>query len=91
MIKCFYGVDKMITIKDLYDIVENRISNEAQKNIIRSNFPPDIASKMCAAIDGQEKVELFKRFLKEYNEWVVLQQMQQAAVVAFLRNMGSKG
>ena len=36
---------------------------------------------MCAAIDGQEKMEHFIRFLKEYNEWMVQQQMQQAAVM----------
>lgn len=40
---------------------------------------------MCAAIDGQEKVEHFRRLLMEYNEWMVAQQMQQAAVMEFLK------
>ncbi len=40
---------------------------------------------MCAAIDGQEKMEQFIRFLNEYNEWMAEQQMQQAAVMEFLR------
>ena len=72
----------MITIKDLNDIAENKIKNEAQKDIIRSSFPPHIADRMCDAIDGQEKMEHFIRFLNEYNEWMVQQQM---VVQEFLR------
>ena len=78
----------MITLKDLNDIAENRIKNEAQKAIIRSSFPPHIAERMCAAIDGQERFEHFVRLLNEYNEWMVQQQMQQAAVMEFLRGYG---
>lgn len=63
-----------MTTKDLYDILENRISNEAQKAFIRNNFPPQIAEEMCDAIDRKEKAEHFKRFLMEYNEWMVNQQ-----------------
>ena len=72
----------MITLKDLNDIAENRIKNEAHKNIIRSSFPPHIADKMCAAIDGQERAEHFMRLLNESNEWMVQRQM---AIQAFLR------
>lgn len=75
----------MITIQDLYNIVGNRISNEMQKSIIRNNFPPQLAERMCAAIDGQERIEHFQRLLKEYNEWMVMQQRQQEAVRQFLR------
>lgn len=75
----------MITLKDLNDIAENRIKNEAQKEIIRSSFPPHIAERMCAAIDGQERFEHFMRLLNEYNEWMVQQKMQQMAVIDFLR------
>lgn len=75
----------MITVQDLYNIVGNRISNEMQKGIIRNSFPPQIAERMCAAIDGQERAEHFQRLLKEYNEWMVQQQRQQEAVQAFLR------
>ena len=75
----------MITLKDLNDIAENKIKNEAQKAIIRSSLPPHLADRMCAAIDGQEKTEHLIRFLNEYNEWMVQQQMQQAAVMEFLR------
>lgn len=74
----------MITLKDLNDIAENKIKNEAQKTIIRSSFPPHIADRMCDAIDGQERIEHFMRLLNEYNEWMVQQQMQQAAVIEFL-------
>ena len=59
----------MITLKDLNDIAENKIKNEAQKAIIRSSFPPHIVDRMCAAIDGQEKVEHFIRFLNGSRWW----------------------
>lgn len=75
----------MITLKDLNDIAGNKIKNEAKKSIIWSNFPPHIADRMCAAIDGQEKMEHFIRFLNEYNEWMV---QQQKVVQEFLREYG---
>lgn len=75
----------MITLKDLNDITENKIKNEALKAIIRSSFPPHLVERMCASIDGQERVEHFMRLLNEYNEWMVQQQMQQAAVMEYLR------
>ena len=70
---------KMITIKDLYDIVGNKMANEAGKVFIRNNFPPHIAEQMCDAIDRQESAEHYMRILQEYNEWVMRQQqcMQQ--------------
>ena len=84
-----YDEDKtentMITIQDLYNILDNKIANEAQKKLIRNNFPPQVADRMCAAIDGQEKAELFKRILNEYNEWLLNQQRQQMCVQQFLR------
>ena len=75
----------MITIQDLYNILDNKIANEAQKALIRNNFPPQIAEHMCNAIDGQERAEHFQRLLKEYNEWMQNQQRQQEAVQRFLR------
>ena len=42
----------MITVQDLYNIVDNKIANEAHKRLIRNNMPPQIAERMCAAIDG---------------------------------------
>lgn len=75
----------MITIKDLYDIVGNRMANNAGKAIIRNSFPPHIAEQMCDAIDKQESADHFQRLLMEYNEWLVNQQRQQEAVQAFLR------
>ena len=75
----------MITIQDLYNIVGNKIANEAQKAFIRNNFPPQIAEQMCNAIDGQERAEHFQRLLKEYNNWLIQQQRQQEMVERFLR------
>ena len=73
----------MITIQDLYNIVGNKIAIEAQKALIRNNFPPQIAEQMCNAIDGQERVEHLQRLLKEYSEW--MQNQQQETVQRFLR------
>ena len=75
----------MITIQDLYNIVGNKIANETGKAIIRNSFPLQIAERMCAAIDGQERAEHFQRLLIEYNEWMLNQQRQQAAIQEFLR------
>lgn len=47
----------MIALKDLNDIAENKIKNEAQKAIIRLSFPPHMADRMGAAIDGQERFD----------------------------------
>ena len=79
----------MITIQDLYNIVGNKISNEMQKSIIRNNFPPQIAERMCSAIDVQENADHFMRLLNEYNEWMVQQQRQQEALIEFLRQYRS--
>lgn len=73
----------MITILELYNIVENKISNETQKTIIRNNFSPQIAERMFSPIDRQENTEHFMRLLNEYNEWMVQQQRQQEAVIEF--------
>ena len=74
----------MITTKDLFDIVGHKIANETSKALIRNNFPPQIAEKMCGAIDRQEAADHFNRFLTEWNEWMVNQQKQQAYVQQFL-------
>ena len=73
----------MITIQDLNNILGDKISNEMQKVIVRNNFPPQIAERMCVAIGGQEKAGHFQRLLQEYNEWLIYQQKQQAMVQGF--------
>jgi len=75
----------MITTKDLYDIIGNKVTYETQKALIRNNFPQEIAEKMCNAIDSQEKAEHFQRFLIEWNEWVVNQLQQQQYIQQFLQ------
>jgi uncharacterized protein YaaW (UPF0174 family) len=74
----------MITIQDLYNILDNKIANEAQKALISNNMPPQLADRMCAAIDRHEKAELFKRILYEYNEWLLNQKRQQSYIQQFL-------
>lgn len=75
----------MITTKDLYDIIENKISNEAQKSLIRNSFPPQIADRMCNAIDCKEKAEHIKHLLIEWNEWLANQQRQQQYIQQFIQ------
>ena len=75
----------MITLQDLYNIVGNKIANETGKAIIRNSFPPQIAERKCAAIDGQERAEHFQRLLMEYNVWMLIQQHQQAEIQKFLK------
>ena len=68
-----------------FNILGNKISNGMQKAIIRNNCPPQIAERMCAAIDGKEKAEHFQWLLQEYNEWLINQQRQQAMVERYCR------
>lgn len=70
-----------MTIQDLYDIVGNKMANEAKKSIIRNNFPPQVATQMCDAIDLNEMTELIKRM----NEWQEEQNRQQQAIQSFLQ------
>lgn len=72
----------MITIQDLCDILDNKISNQVQKSIIRNNFPPQEAERICDAIDRNERAEHLVRFFKECME---NQQKQQQAIQAFLQ------
>ena len=65
----------MITTQDLFNIVSNKISYEMGKSIIRNNFPPHIADQMCNAIDAHELADRFQRLMQE---WIELQQRQQA-------------
>lgn len=74
----------MITIQDLYNILDNKIANEAQMTIFRNNMPPQIVERMCAAIDGKEKAEHIQRLLIEYNDWLLQQQRQQEAIRQFV-------
>ena len=71
----------MITTRDLYDIIGNKIANEGQKAIIRNNFLPQIAERMCDAIDGYEKAEHLRRCLMEWNEMV----MRQQGILQFMK------
>lgn len=62
------------------------------KAIIRSNNPEAVAARKCGFIELQERFEHFTRFLNEYNEWIIQQQMQQyAAVVNYLRQYKNNG
>lgn len=49
----------MITIQDLYNIVGNKIANEAQKALIRNNFPPQIADRCATPSTGRRELNTF--------------------------------
>jgi len=80
----------MITIKDLQDIYAGKIVAETQKAIIRNNVPPQIAEKMCNAIDRDETAKHFHRFLIEWNEWLITQQRQQQYIQQCLNELYNK-
>ncbi len=72
-------------MQDLYDILGNKIGNEAQKALIRNSFPTHIAEKMCNAIDEHEKADHLRRLLVEWNDWLLNQQKQQQYIQQFLQ------
>lgn len=64
----------MITIQDLYNIVGNKIAIEAQKALIRNNFPPQIAEPAAPARGGAAVFEgvLWVRRTENMNNWAHL-------------------
>lgn len=72
-----------MTEQDFLNIIGNKISNEMQKVIIRNNFQPQIAERLCNTIDSKEKADLFQKML---NEWYAYQQRQQQIIQAFFNN-----
>lgn len=71
-----------MTEQDFINIIGNKISNEMQKAIIRSNFQPQLADQLCKVIDSNEKADLFQRMM---NEWVAYQNRQQQIIQAFIQ------
>jgi len=71
----------MLTVKDFQDIIEGKIASEAQKAIIRNSVPPQIAEKVCEAIDKNETVKHFERFLKEWKGDMNLSFKRKTSVV----------
>lgn len=67
----------MITKKDLYNIIENKMVNDIGKSLLRKSIPPHIAEQLCDSIDRSDDAEKFNRILTEYNDWMIEQQHQQ--------------
>lgn len=76
-----------MTEQDFINIIGNKISNEMQKAIIRSNFQPQLADQLCKVIDSNEKADLFQRMM---NEWVAYQNRQQQIVQLFFQQFYGK-
>ena len=76
-----------MTEQDFINIIGNKISNEMQKAIIRSNFQPQLADQLCKLIDSNEKADLFQRMM---NEWIAYQNRQQQIVQLFFQQFYGK-
>lgn len=66
IIKC---TKVMIREKDFVELAVKKMLNDINKGVIRRFYPPQIAAQKCNAIDEQEKLEHFMRFVNEMNEW----------------------
>lgn len=74
-----------MTEQDFLNIIENKISNEMQKAIIRNNFQPQLANQLCNVIDCHEKADFFQRMM---NEWIVYQNRQLQIFQTYLQQYG---
>lgn len=71
-----------MTEQDFLNIIGNRISNEMQKAIIRSNYAPQTAEQLCNALDFHEKTDLFQKLM---DEWAEYQRRQYQIVQAYMQ------
>lgn len=71
-----------MTEQDFLNIIGNRISNEMQKAIIRSNYAPQTAEQLYNAIDFHEKTDLFQKLM---DEWAEYQRRQYQIVQAYMQ------
>lgn len=74
----------MITAKDFCDIVDNKMTSEMGKTLIRNTFSSHIAEQLCDAIDRKDRVDKFNHIMSKYNEWLAEQQRQQQYYQQFL-------
>ena len=73
-----------MTEQDFLNIIYNKINNEAQKALIRKNYPADPAQQLCGFIDRKEKTELFQKLCDEMRAY---QLRQQQIIQAYIRQM----
>lgn len=67
----------MITPQDYIDAANKKLLNENLKAGIRRSYAPNVAEKLCAIIDAEEKVEHLVKFYNELTEMFAQYQRQQ--------------
>lgn len=71
-----------MTNHEIWNIIQNKISNELLKDYIRRTYASDVANFLCQAIDAKEHADLF---VKLYYEWVEYQKRQEDNINNYLR------
>jgi hypothetical protein len=71
--------------QEIWNIIQNKIGNEALKNFIRRTYAPQIADLLCRALDAREHADLFEKLHKE---WLEYQKRQTDIIQAYLKMMG---
>ena len=74
-----------MTQQEIWNIIQDKIGNEALKNFIRRAYVPQIADLLCRAIDAKEHADLFEKL---YKEWLEYQKRQSDIIHAYLKTMG---
>lgn len=70
-----------MTEHEIWNIIQNKISNEALKSYIRYTYEPNIANFLCQSIDAKEHADLFAKL---YDEWLEYQKRQMDNVRTYL-------
>lgn len=68
--------------QEIWNIIQNKIGNEALKNFIKRTYVPQIADLLCRAIDAKEHADLFEKL---YKEWLEYQKRQNDIIQAYLK------
>ena len=74
-----------MTQQEIWNIIQDKIGNEALKNFIRRAYVPQIADLLCRAIDAKEHADLFEKL---YKEWLEYQKRQSDIIQAYLKTLG---
>ena len=74
-----------MTQQEIWNIIQDKIGNEALKKFIRRAYVPQIADILCRAIDAKEHADLFEKL---YKEWLEYQKRQSDIIQAYLKTSG---
>ena len=75
-----------MTGRDIIDAVNKKLFNELLKADIRRNYAPNVAERLCAIIDAEERAEHLAKFYNELmNMFAQYQRQQQQYMDALYR------